>query len=89
MDLEKGLSAELPAFAQDIPTYRITNMWVCGGTGPDYGGVGVIDILTKPNYWNNEDGRGITALLVLHADSLLAEPPGKPQVSLPSTRGPL
>ena len=63
VDLEKGLSAELPAFAQDIPTYRITNMWVCGGTGPEYGGVGVIDILTKPNYWNNEDGRGITALL--------------------------
>ena len=63
VDLQKGLSVELPAFAQDIPTYRITNMWVCGGTGPEYGGVGVIDILTKPNYWNNEDGRGITALL--------------------------
>ena len=63
VELKKGLSVELPAFAQDIPTYRITNMWVCGGTGPDYGGVGVIDILTKPNYWNNEDGRGITALL--------------------------
>ena len=63
VDLKKGLSAELPAFAQDIPTYRITNMWVVGGTGPEYGGAGVIDILTKTNYWNDEDGRGITALL--------------------------
>ena len=43
-------------------TYRITNMWVVGGTGPDYGGVNVIDILTKPDYFNKEDGRGITAL---------------------------
>ena len=62
VDLKKGLSAELPVFKQDVPTYRITNMWVCGGTGPEYGGAGVIDILTKPNYWNDEDGRGITAL---------------------------
>ena len=63
VDLKKGLAADLPAFQQDIPTYRITNMWVCGGTGPEYGGAGVIDILTKPNYFNDEDGRGITALL--------------------------
>ena len=62
VDLKKGLPAELPAFAQDIPTYRITNLWVVGGTGPEYGGAGVIDILTKTNYWNEEDGRGITAL---------------------------
>ena len=63
IDLKKGLSVDLSAFQQDIPTYRITNMWVCGGTGPEYGGAGVIDILTKTNYWNTEDGRGITALL--------------------------
>ena len=63
VDLKKGLSVDLSALQQDIPTYRITNMWVCGGTGPEYGGAGVIDILTKPNYWNTEDGRGITALL--------------------------
>ena len=63
VDLKKGLAVELPSFAQDIPTYRITNMWVYGGTGPEYGGTGVIDILTKTNYWNEEDGRGITALL--------------------------
>ena len=62
VDLKKGLSVDLSALQQDIPTYRITNMWVCGGTGPEYGGAGVIDILTKTNYWNTEDGRGITAL---------------------------
>ena len=63
VDLKKGLAADLPAFQQDIPTYRITNMWVVGGTGPEYGGAGVIDILTKPDYFNTEDGRGITSLL--------------------------
>ena len=63
VDLKKGLSVDLSALQQDIPTYRITNMWVVGGTGPDYGGCKVIDILTKTNYWNTEDGRGITALL--------------------------
>ena len=63
VDLKKGLAVDLSALQQDIPTYRITNMWVVGGTGPEYGGAGVIDILTKTNYWNTEDGRGITALL--------------------------
>ena len=51
------LKAETP-----VPTFRITHMWVVGGTGPDYNGVGCIDILTKDTYWNDEDGRGITAL---------------------------
>ena len=62
VELKPGVTSTLPAFEPDIPTYRITNMWVCGGTGPEYGGAGVIDILTKANYWNDEDGRGITAL---------------------------
>ena len=47
----------------DTKTFRITNMQVCGGTGPEFNGVGVIDILAKPDYWNTKDGRGITALL--------------------------
>ena len=62
VELKEGLSATLPAFAEDIPTYRITNLWVGGGTGPEYGGGGIIDILTKPDYFNDEDGRGVTAL---------------------------
>lgn len=63
VELKEGLSATLPAFPEDIPTFRITNLWVGGGTGPEYGGGGVIDILTKPDYFNNEDGRGVTALV--------------------------
>ena len=47
----------------DTKTFRITNMQVCGGTGPEFNGVGVIDILAKPDYWNTKDRRGITALL--------------------------
>ena len=43
-------------------TYRITHMWVWGGTGPEYSGTKVIDLLTVPNYFNNDDNRGITAL---------------------------
>ena len=43
-------------------TYRISHMWVWGGTGGQYGGTKVIDILDKPNYFNNDDNRGITAL---------------------------
>lgn len=63
VELKEGLSATLPAFPEDIPTFRITNLWVGGGTGPEYGGGGIIDILTKPDYFNNEDGRGVTALV--------------------------
>ena len=48
-----------------VPTFRISKMWVVGGTSPEYGGVGAINILTadKYKYWNNEDGRGIDALV--------------------------
>ena len=62
VDLKKGLSVELPAFQQDIPTYRITNLWLWGGTGPEYNCSKVYDILKKPGCFNDEDGRGITAL---------------------------
>ena len=43
-------------------TYRISHVWLWGGTGGEYGGTKVIDLLTKPDYWNKEDGRGVTAL---------------------------
>ena len=45
-----------------VTTYRISHLWLWGGTGGEYGGTKVIDLLTKPNYWNDEDGRGVTAL---------------------------
>ena len=50
---------EKPATAT---TYRITNMWLWGGTGPEYDCTKVYDLLTKPGCFNDEDGRGITAL---------------------------
>ena len=43
-------------------TYRISHMWLWGGTGPEYSGTKVIDLLTVPSYFNNDDNRGITAL---------------------------
>ena len=59
--LTPGADLSAGIIGEDIPTYRITNLWVWGGTGPEYGGTKFIDILTKPNYFNNEDGRGVTA----------------------------
>ena len=43
-------------------TCRISHLWLWGGTGGEWGGTKVIDLLTKPEYFNNEDGRGVTAL---------------------------
>ena len=63
VDLTVGLSSELPAFTNDIPTYRIVKMQLWGGTGPEYDCTKVYNILGKPGCFNNEDGRGIEALL--------------------------
>jgi hypothetical protein len=46
-----------------MATFRISHLWLWGGTGPEYGGTKVFDLLTKPDYFNNEDGRGVTALV--------------------------
>ena len=43
-------------------TYRITHLWVWGGTGPEYSGTKVIDLFTVPTYFNTDDNRGVTAL---------------------------
>ena len=44
-------------------TYRISHLWLWGGTGPEYSGTKVIDLLTVPNYFNKDDNRGVTALV--------------------------
>ena len=44
-------------------TYRISHLWLWGGTGPEYSGTKVIDLLTVPNYFNKDDNRGVTALI--------------------------
>ena len=62
--IKRNYLSKMAAFTTEPqpPTYRISHMWVWGGTGPQYGGTKVIDILEKPNYFNNDDNRGITAL---------------------------
>jgi len=57
-----GLTAELPLFKEDNPTYQIAHMWVWGGTGPEYDCSKIYDMLAKPGCFNSEDGRGIEAL---------------------------
>lgn len=63
VELAAGLGAQLPAFTSDIPTYQIVALQLWGGTGPEYNCSKVYDILKKPGCFNNEDGRGIEALL--------------------------
>ena len=46
----------------DTRTYRITNMWLWGGTGAQYGSSKKFDLLTVPDFFNKDDGRGIEAL---------------------------
>ena len=60
--LSKMAPVEVNAEPAAATTYRISHMWVWGGTGPEYGGTKVIDLLTVPTYFNNDDNRGITAL---------------------------
>ncbi|MBR3562676.1 MAG: hypothetical protein IKN93_02500 [Bacteroidales bacterium] len=71
--LNAGTVLEMPSMAPKNPIYRITNMWVWGGTGnSDYDFTKVFDILTLPDFFNNEDGRGINAIkdnyLVFNSD---------------------
>ena len=60
--LSKMAPVEVTAAAPQSTIYRITHMWLWGGTGGQYGGTKVIDLLAKPEYFNKEDGRGIAAL---------------------------
>lgn len=60
--LTKMAPVEVNAEPAAATTYRISHMWVWGGTGPEYSGTKVIDLLTVPEYFNNDDNRGITAL---------------------------
>ena len=72
LELTAGCTVELPAFTADIPTYRMSRYWLWGGTGPEYDCTKVYDLFTKPGCFNDEDGRGITALqdnyLLFHPD---------------------
>jgi hypothetical protein len=41
-----------------LGTYKITNLVVYGGTGPEYGGSAVIPMMNKPWIWSSTDGPG-------------------------------
>ena len=60
--LAKMAPVEVGAGQAASIVYRISHLWLWGGTGPQYGGTKVIDLLTKPDYFNDDDGRGVTAL---------------------------
>ncbi|MBR6882827.1 MAG: hypothetical protein IKN06_07680, partial [Bacteroidales bacterium] len=60
--LSKMAPVDVNAQPATAKTYRISHLWLWGGTGPEYSGTKVIDLLTVPNYFNNDDNRGVTAL---------------------------
>lgn len=41
--------------------YQIKGLWVYGGTGPEYGGAGFVDMHNKSGLFDEEAGHGITA----------------------------
>ena len=62
VDIPAGANVSLSAIVADIPIYRIVKMLVWGGTGPEYDCTKVYNMMTKAGCFNDEDGRGITAL---------------------------
>ena len=60
--LSKMAPVEVAAGQAASTVYRISHLWLWGGTGPQYGGTKVIDLLAKPDYFNTDDGRGVEAL---------------------------
>lgn len=60
--LSKMAPYDVSAKPAAATTYRISHLWVWGGTGPEYSGTKVIDLFTVPTYFNTDDNRGVTAL---------------------------
>lgn len=62
LNLAPGSVQSAGTIIEDVPTYRVSHVWVYGGTGPEYGGGKLYDLLQKEDFFNNEDGRGIGAI---------------------------
>lgn len=62
VELKAGASYSLGTVIEDVPTYQVSHVWIYGGTGPEYGGGKLYDLLEKEDYFNGEDGRGIGAI---------------------------
>lgn len=53
-------TVKVTSFQESIlGTYKITNLVVYGGTGPEYGGASVIPMMNKPWIWSDTDGPGV------------------------------
>lgn len=63
LELVPGGKVALPVLGEEAPVFRITNLWLWGGTGPEYNCTKIHDLFTKASCFNSEDGRGVTALL--------------------------
>ena len=46
-----------------VGTFKVKTMWVYGGTGPEYGGAGWVDLYKKTWWFDEGTGHGITAEL--------------------------
>ena len=65
LDLAPGSVTEVAGVDPSSTVYRITNLWVWGGTGPEYGCTKVYDLLNnadKAACFDPSDGRGVNAL---------------------------
>lgn len=75
LELAAGTAAELGTIKSDseLPkTYKISHMWLWGGTGAEYDCSKLWDLFAKAGCFDSTDGRGVEALkddvLELHAD---------------------
>ena len=53
-----GITLALPLIPEDQPTYKISHMWVWGGTGPQYGSTKIFNLFEKSVCFNTEDQKG-------------------------------
>ena len=65
LDIVAGGVTEVAGVDPSATVYRITNLWVWGGTGPEFGCTKVYDLLNnadKASCFDPSDGRGVNAL---------------------------
>lgn len=60
--LEPGLELNLGVIKEDNQIFRITHMWLWGGTGPEYDCSKLWDMFAKAGLFDSTDGRGIEAV---------------------------
>ena len=70
--LAPGTVLDITSMESANPVYKITHLWLWGGTGPEWEGTKIFDLFAKTDLFNNDDGRGVEALkdnyLVFNSD---------------------